>query len=168
MSLNLNSLNNGPAPVAKGPPIGLIVGVIVVIIVVVVLAVMFGGSPPPPPVAQPSPPPVTAQPSPVAAAPSKDLGVKIDTTIKPPSSVPTAAWEKKDNVAHYLADPQYARKKITTMSGTVDSCKLKCEGTPECTHFDFLSPSTCTLFNGAEWVGSNPGSSSYCKAQCQK
>lgn len=66
------------APVAEGPPIGLIVGVIVVIIVVIVLAVMFGGSPsPPPPVAQAPPPPV-AQPTPPAGqAPTSSMGREL-------------------------------------------------------------------------------------------
>jgi hypothetical protein len=55
---------------------------------------------------------------------------------------------------------------IGTAGGSLDVCKASCDGKPECTHFDRVGNS-CTLYKGAEWVGSYPGGQSYCKSQCQ-
>ena len=90
------------------------------------------------------------------------------TPVDPPSAPVgiTVDWVKKDNVAHYLGDSQYGAKKNTSITGTVDKCKTDCNNTPNCTHFNYMGDS-CTLFSGGEWVGTHPGSQSYCKAQCQ-
>jgi hypothetical protein len=90
------------------------------------------------------------------------------TPVDPPSAPVgiTVDWIKKDNVAHYLGDSQYGAKTITSTTGTVDKCKTDCNNTPNCTHFNYMGDS-CTLFSGGEWVGTHPGSQSYCKAQCQ-
>jgi hypothetical protein len=76
-------------------------------------------------------------------------------------------WIKKDNVAHYLGDSQYGAKTIGPVSGNLDKCKTDCNNNPECTHFNYNGANSCKLFRGGEWVGSQPGSSSYCKEQCQ-
>jgi hypothetical protein len=90
------------------------------------------------------------------------------TPVDPPSAPVgiSVDWVKKDDVAHYLGDSQYGAKTITSTTGTVDKCKTDCNNTPNCTHFNY-SGDSCTLFSGGEWVGTQPGSQSYCKAQCQ-
>ena len=180
MSLNLNSLNgNAPAPVnapTGGPPIAVIV-IVVLVIVGIIVGVVMATRPtpksqppaptPPPPATTPPPPATTPKPPvPVPAAISpKEPGGAIAVTK--PVEGSSINWIKKDNVAHYLGDSSYAKKTIGTVSGTVDECKNKCAANPECTHFNFIAPKSCKLFNGAEWVGSQPGSTSYCRSQCQ-
>jgi len=87
----------------------------------------------------------------------------------PPAAVtppPPAAYNVKQNAIAYLADPARTSKMIGTAGGSLDVCKASCDGKPECTHFDRVGNS-CTLYKGAEWVGSYPGGQSYCKSQCQ-
>ena len=104
----------------------------------------------------PSAPAAPAAPSAPAApvAPAAPAGVSVN-------------WIKKDNVAHYLGDSQYGAKTIGPVYGNLDKCKTDCNNNPQCTHFNYNGANSCKLFRGGEWVGSQPGSSSYCKAQCQ-
>jgi hypothetical protein len=109
-----------------------------------------GTMPPPPPAVTPPPPPPAVTPPPPAV-------------VAPP---PPAAYNVKQNAIAYLADPARTSKMIGTAGGSLDVCKASCDGKPECTHFDRVGNS-CTLYKGAEWVGSYPGGQSYCKSQCQ-
>jgi hypothetical protein len=90
----------------------------------------------------------------------------VDKMKKAESPPPPAAYNVKQNAIAYLADPARTSKMIGTSSGSLDVCKASCDGKPECTHFDRVGNS-CTLYKGAEWVGSYPGGQSYCKSQCQ-
>jgi hypothetical protein len=89
--------------------------------------------------------------------------MKKEASIAPP---PPAAYNVKQNAIAYLADPARTSKMIGKSTGTIDICKSTCDSKPECTHFDRIGNS-CTLYKGAEWVGSFPGGQSYCKSQCQ-
>jgi hypothetical protein len=95
---------------------------------------------------------------------------KMKKTESPQAAVvappPPAAYNVKQNAIAYLADPARTSKMIGTAGGSLDVCKASCDGKPECTHFDRVGNS-CTLYKGAEWVGSYPGGQSYCKSQCQ-
>ena len=87
-----------------------------------------------------------------------------------PSTVTGAAvnWVTKSRVAHYLGDSQLAAKTISTQMDTIDGCKTRCNANPSCTHFNYIADDgSCTLFSGAEWVGEQYNSTSYCKSQCQ-
>jgi len=119
------------------------------------LASMMSSTPATPatPAPQPAPAPAPAPAPPPAPAPAP-AGVSVN-------------WIKKDNVAHYLGDSQYGAKTIGPVSGNLDKCKTDCNNNPQCTHFNYNGANSCKLFRGGEWVGSQPGSSSYCKAQCQ-
>ena len=99
---------------------------------------------------------------PQQAQESMKMGGKI-ADVKAP---PPAAYNVKQNAIAYLADPARTSKMIGTAGGSLDVCKASCDGKPECTHFDRVGNS-CTLYKGAEWVGSYPGGQSYCKSQCQ-
>ena len=90
----------------------------------------------------------------------------VDKMKKAESPPPPAAYNVKQNAIAYLADPAGTSKMIGTAGGSLDVCKASCDGKPECTHFDRVGNS-CTLYKGAEWVGSYPGGQSYCKSQCQ-
>jgi len=90
----------------------------------------------------------------------------VDKMKKAESPPPPAAYNVKQNAIAYLADPARTSKMIGTAGGSLDVCKASCDGKPECTHFDRVGNS-CTLYKGAEWVGSYPGGQSYCKSQCQ-
>ena len=90
----------------------------------------------------------------------------MDRMKKAESPPPPAAYNVKQNAIAYLADPARTSKMIGTAGGSLDVCKASCDGKPECTHFDRVGNS-CTLYKGAEWVGSYPGGQSYCKSQCQ-
>lgn len=87
-----------------------------------------------------------------------------------PSAVTGAAvnWVTKSRVGHYLGDSQLAAKTISTQMDTIDGCKTRCNANPSCTHFNYIADDgSCTLFSGAEWVGEQYNSTSYCKSQCQ-
>lgn len=130
--------------------------------------------PPPPPAAVPPPPPAVVTPPPPAVVPPPPPAVvtpppRSTVTPPPPAAVtppPPAAYNVKQNAIAYLADPARTSKMIGTAGGSLDVCKASCDGKPECTHFDRVGNS-CTLYKGAEWVGSYPGGQSYCKSQCQ-
>jgi hypothetical protein len=152
-----------PSPVV----IGIIVVVLCAVLAVGIWAAVTygGGSSAPAPGASPAPAPASAAaasgggaspppPPPSGAAPP------------PPPAGSAVNWQKKDNVAHYLGDSQYAAKTIGNVSGDVESCKTQCNANPSCTHFN-QAGNSCKLFSGGEWVGSQPGSTSYCKSQCQ-
>ena len=119
------------------------------------LASMMSSTPATP--ATPAPPPTPA-PAPAPAPPPAPAPAPAGVSVN---------WIKKDNVAHYLGDSQYGAKTIGPVSGNLDKCKTDCNNNPQCTHFNYNGANSCKLFRGGEWVGSQPGSSSYCKAQCQ-
>ena len=179
MSLNLNSLDgNGGVPVnapKSGPPIAVIVIVILVIIGIIVGIVMATAPAPAPksqppatvpprPATVPTAPPVTVPTPPTPVIPTPPITVPTPPATVPPP--PPAAYNVKQNAIAYLADPARTGKIIGTAGGSLDVCKASCDGKPECTHFDRVGNS-CTLYKGAEWVGSYPGGQSYCKSQCQ-
>ena len=187
--MNLNSLNGNVAPAVNapapkgGPPVAVIVIVILVIIGIVVGIVMatrpapkaaaLPATVPPPPATVPPPPAAVAPPPPAAVTPPPPAVVAppppAAVTPPPPAAVtppPPAAYNVKQNAIAYLADPARTSKMIGTAGGSLDVCKASCDGKPECTHFDRVGNS-CTLYKGAEWVGSYPGGQSYCKSQCQ-
>jgi hypothetical protein len=92
-----------------------------------------------------------------------------DATTPSPSPAgtpPPSNYRLVDNTVAYRGDSGLAGKTITTTSGDVNTCKSACDGRSECTHFERIGNS-CTLYRGAEWVGSYPGGQSYCKSQCQ-
>ena len=185
-------MNSGAAPAVnapKGPPVALIVIVILVIIGIIVGVVMVTMPTPkaaalpatiPPPPATVTPPPIdtvtpppidTVTPPPPTPPPPPPTPPPIDTVTPPPPPIdtftpPPEAYNVKQNAIAYLADPARTSKMIGTSSGSLDVCKASCDGKPECTHFDRVGNS-CTLYKGAEWVGSYPGGQSHCKSQCQ-
>ena len=187
MSLNLNSLNGNVAPVNApkgGPPIAVIIIVILVIIGIIVGVVMATAPAPAPKSQPPAPtpqtpsvtpvqppatvprPPATVPPPPATVPRPPATVPPPPATVPPPPAVTPAAYNVKQNAIAYLADPARTSKMMGTASGSLDVCKASCDGKPECTHFDRVGNS-CTLYKGAEWVGSYPGGQSYCKSQCQ-
>jgi hypothetical protein len=180
MSLNLNSLNGNVAPVNApkgGPPIAVIIIVILVIIGIIVGVVMATAPAPAPKSQPPAPtpqtpsvtpvqPPATVPRPPATVPPPPATVPRPPATVPPPPAVTPAAYNVKQNAIAYLADPARTSKMMGTASGSLDVCKASCDGKPECTHFDRVGNS-CTLYKGAEWVGSYPGGQSYCKSQCQ-
>ena len=170
MNLNLNSLNGNATPAAvpeaSGPPVAVIVIVILVIIGIVV-GIVMATRPAPKAAALPA----TVPPPPATVTPPPPRPAAVTPPPPPPAAVtppppPPDAYNVKQNAIAYLADPARTSKMIGTAGGSLDVCKASCDGKPECTHFDRVGNS-CTLYKGAEWVGSYPGGQSYCKSQCQ-
>ena len=79
---------------------------------------------------------------------------------------PNATYVMKPGVSAYSGDPNLASKRLNVVTGTVDQCKAACDADSKCTHFT-QTGSSCVLYAGAEWVGTQPGTNSYCKSQCQ-
>lgn len=78
----------------------------------------------------------------------------------------TANYVMKPGVSAYGGDPNLASKRLNVVTGTVDQCKAACDANSKCTHFT-QTGSSCQLYSGGEWVGTQPGTNSYCKSQCQ-
>jgi len=122
----------------------------------------------PAPVAAPAP----AAPSPARAAPvpappaGTPSAVAAAPLAKPPPPAAASTYRLTPNTVAYRGDSGRAAKTIKTVTGDVNTCKSSCDATSDCTHFERMGNS-CTLYRGAEWVGSQPGGESYCKAQCQ-
>ena len=72
----------------------------------------------------------------------------------------------KPGVSAYGGDPNLASKRLNAVTGTVDQCKAACNANTKCTHFT-QTGSSCQLYSGGEWVGTQAGTNSYCKSQCQ-
>ena len=121
-------------------------------------------TPPPEGTTPPPPPPPTGTTPPPPPPPTGATPPPPPTGTTPPP--PPQPYSLKDNTIAYRGDSGLAGKIITRATGDVNACKSACDGQAECTHFERLGNS-CTLYRGAEWVGSQPGGQSYCKSQCQ-
>ena len=163
------------------PSAGVIIAVIVCCVVVIVSTVLgvyfsnvacpsFGADcsttaagAAPAPVTAPAPVAPTPVPTPPAGTPSAVAAAPLAT---PPPPAADSTYRLTPDTIAYRGDSGRAAKTIKTVSGDVNTCKSSCDATSDCTHFERMGNS-CTLYRGAEWVGSQPGGESYCKAQCQ-
>jgi len=87
-------------------------------------------------------------------------------TASAPAARAVSNYVMKPGVSAYGGDPNLASKRLNVVTGTVDQCKAACDANAKCTHFT-QTGSSCQLYSGGEWVGTQPGTNSYCKSQCQ-
>jgi len=87
-------------------------------------------------------------------------------TASAPAARAVSNYVMKPGVSAYGGDPNLASKRLNSVTGTVDQCKAACDANAKCTHFT-QTGSSCQLYSGGEWVGTQPGTNSYCKSQCQ-